>query len=38
MGSEIRDNYLTKAQYIDWAFVLEYVDNWVEKIELEFVE
>ncbi|MBC8452688.1 MAG: extracellular solute-binding protein [Spirochaetes bacterium] len=32
------DNYLTKAQYIDWAFVLKYVDNWVEKIELEFVE
>ena len=32
------DEYLTKAQYIDWEFVLEYVDLWVETIELEFVE
>jgi len=32
------DKMLSKAQYIDWAFVLENVNQWVEKIELEFVE
>ncbi len=32
------DKVLSKAQYIDWAFVLENVNQWVEKIELEFVE
>ncbi|OQY32533.1 MAG: hypothetical protein B6241_10655 [Spirochaetaceae bacterium 4572_59] len=32
------DKVLSKAQYIDWAFVLENVNQWVEKIELEFIE
>ena len=32
------DEYLTKAQYIDWGWVLENVDYWVEKIELEYME
>ncbi len=32
------DEQLTTAQYIDWAWVLDNVDYWVEKIELEYME
>ena len=25
-------------QDIDWAFVAEHLDQWVEKVELEFIQ
>jgi iron(III) transport system substrate-binding protein len=32
------DALLSKSQKIDWAVVQKYIDLWVEKIELEYME
>ncbi len=31
------DSILTKAQKVDWSVVRQYIEQWVEKIELEFI-